>query len=409
MDTTDRGRTPGAQPRDPATAPPLLARLLLDLSLAELVLLGSGQLLKVGPLTLRMCLFAAGLTYAAIHGLQRRRFDAELGLLVLVFGVITALGALVGLVLGAPLAQVGEDVKPLAFFLGIAFFASTIRTTADVERVAMIVRRCSVLLGIGYLALLVAVAAGVIPFGTVYTLLSESGEVFFRGEQGFFYKGFIYLGIGICFFAFRRGWIARLPALFLFGALTLTLTRGLILTTALVVGLALLVRQRNAVKSLLGTTALAAAAAGVAPLVVELVGDRASSDAIRLIDLRNVAEGVTWWSIWVGHGLGASIGMRPRIESTYVEFIHKQGLVGFVVWGLLFGLLVRDFLRSRRTGLADTALPFFLGAVFVYLQTATNPFLTNPIGMSFVLVAVVSLRVLANAGVPPSRTAAADG
>ncbi len=58
-------------------------------------------------------------------------------------------------------------------------------------------------------------------------------------------------------------------------------------------------------------------------------------------------------------------------------------------------MITRDYLNALRSGAGPAALPFFLGAVYVYLESATNPFLTNPIGMSMVLISLVVLRLLA--------------
>ena len=48
----------------------------------------------------------------------------------------------------------------------------------------------------------------------------------------------------------------------------------------------------------------------------------------------------------------------------------------------------------RDTALRALAMPYFMAAAFVYVVSLTNPFLTNPIGMSVVLVAMVAVRVI---------------
>ena len=50
--------------------------------------------------------------------------------------------------------------------------------------------------------------------------------------------------------------------------------------------------------------------------------------------------------------------------------------------------VIRDaFLRSL-------AIPYFMAAAFVYVVSFTNPFLTNPIGMAVVMIAMVAVRVI---------------
>ena len=371
-----------------------LLRSVLLATVAELVLFGSGRLLQVGPVTARMGLFALGFGLSALLATQRRRVDAEVSALVLAFVVVMCLGTLVGLLRGQPLAQIAEDVKPLLFFLGAFFFDAAIRSPADVGRVAAVIRWSSVALAVGYLGLLAAVLAGVIPFAAVYAALVASGEVFFRGQSGFFYKGFLYLGVGIFFFAFRRGRWARAATGLLLVALALTLTRGLLLATVVVLGAALVLRQRHALAAAVYAGVGVAAVAIALPFAAAAFADRTDSDAARVNDVAEVVQATTWWSVLVGHGLGSPVGGRDRIEATYLEILHQQGIVGLALWALVLTLLARDYARARRAGQGTAAEPFFLGAVFVYLESATNPFLTNPIGMSMVLLSLVSLRVL---------------
>ncbi len=381
--------------RHPTSATPPLIGLLLIATVAEVVLLGSGRLLQFGPLTARMLLFIFGVAFATLHALHRQRIDGEIAALGLAFGVVLVLGVELGLLHGALLPQVIEDIKPLTFFLSVFFFAAAITSVGDVRRVAAAIRRSSVALALGYLALLVAVVAGAIPFGTVYVALNASGEVFFRGANGFFYKGFLYLGVGIFFYAFGRGLRGKVAAGLLLAALVLTLTRGLILATVVVLAIAFVLRQRNALVSAAYVGVVATAAAIALPIAAAAFDDRSSSDAARLADVSVVLRATSGWNILLGHGLGIPIGERDRIEATYLEVLFQQGLVGIALWALLLAFVVRDYLGARRAGHADLAEPFFLGGLFVYLESATNPFLTNPIGMSMVLLALVSLRVLA--------------
>jgi hypothetical protein len=44
--------------------------------------------------------------------------------------------------------------------------------------------------------------------------------------------------------------------------------------------------------------------------------------------------------------------------------------------------------------------------ILVYVQTLTNPYLNNPIGLSFVMVAIFSLKTLSARDLPALRPAA---
>jgi hypothetical protein len=118
---------------------------------------------------------------------------------------------------------------------------------------------------------------------------------------------------------------------------------------------------------------------------IGVVRGRPESAEVRRFDLRVVQESATPVSLLVDQGLGASVGERVRIEAWYSVGSARSALradaVGFADAGLCAGLAPRG---------GGAPLPFYLVAPFVYIESATNPFLTNPIGMSMVLVSLQS-------------------
>ena len=378
-------------------------RFLLGGILLELILLGSGRLVALGPLTLRMWLFTVALGFATMVLLLGCRVHKEIVLLILGFLALTATSATVGLLNRAPLEQVADDVKPLLFFLGLLFFHIAIRDQRQVTTIASLIKAGSLILAVSYLGLLALVMLRVIPFSAIYALLSQSSEFFFRGEVGIFYKGFLYLGIGLCFFFPERGVGAKAASLLLLVAIGATLTRGLLLSAALVLVLAGLLQRMSPLRTQVFLLALTAAMVAAWPWFLDIFGSRAASDAIRLYDIQVVQERASAASFFLGHGLGTSVGARTRIEASYLEIFHQQGLLGLAFWMVVFLMVARDYINALRSGAGPAALPFFLGAVYVYLESATNPFLTNPIGMSMVLISLVVLRLLAEGarGTPP--------
>lgn len=382
------------EPRERLTGRAFLGGLLY-LSLLDLVLLGSGRLLQFGPLTLRMAIYMGGLGLVVVQTLLRGAFDREFAKLTLGFLAVVFLGTLMGLMGGAPGADVAEDVKPLLFFLNLLFFAATIDSVDRVRRVGAVIRIGALILAIVYLIVVGLVYAHVLPFGILYAAASRSDEFFFRGQTGFFYKGFLYLGIGFLFFVLRPRVRDRVIAAVLLAAIVLTFTRGLLLSTVLVAGAAAILRHRNPLKKALAVAVLCCVSLGAWPLFQHRLVDRQAADSMRLNDIATVARQTTPLTVALGRGLGASIGNRPRIEESYVEIFYKQGIPGLAFWLAVMILLARYFLEARRAGHGDDALPFFLSAIFVFIESATNPFLTNPIGMSMVLIALVAERVLA--------------
>lgn len=76
------------------------------------------------------------------------------------------------------------------------------------------------------------------------------------------------------------------------------------------------------------------------------------------------------------------------MENSILEIFHKQGILGLSFWGLLLWKIYADYKRTP-TEYKQTASLFMIGAVCVYVQSLFNPFLINPIGMSFVLLSFV--------------------
>lgn len=370
--------------------------LLVAAIVLEIVLLGDGQLLKIGPLTVRMWLFVAGLGYATLSILRRGSIDREILLLVVSFLAVIGLSLTVGAIRGAPLGAMAEDVKPQLYFLSLLFFGEAI----DLHRIAQVrslVRRGAMALALIYLAWLAVVLSHRVPIVPIYLLLNTTGEFSFRGGSGFlFYKGFVFLAVAFFFYAFERRLVARLCAITLFAALVLALTRGPLLALVLVLCVAMLFSPRERPSGALSRVLLGMGVVAFVVVLLTTQRDRAGSNAVRAGDLEFVVNATTPLSLLVGHGLGTEISWRGlHIEPTYLELMHKEGVTGLLFWFAVLAFITRQYVLARRTPMAAQAFPFFLSTLFIYAQTATNPFLTNPIGMSIVLISAVSLRRIA--------------
>jgi hypothetical protein len=69
-------------------------------------------------------------------------------------------------------------------------------------------------------------------------------------------------------------------------------------------------------------------------------------------------------------------------------------MLGLFFWlGLLVNMLY-NYIKIKTTSYKEIARPFVAGALFVYFQSLTNPFLNNPIGMSMVLLTFITLLVI---------------
>jgi hypothetical protein len=120
-----------------------------------------------------------------------------------------------------------------------------------------------------------------------------------------------------------------------------------------------------------------------------LLGDRSTSDAGRIVQVEEVAERITVLSVLIGHGFGMGIPARPvHMEISYLEIFHKQGIIGLLFWGVLLFMLIKKYMAAVPSQMGDA---FFFSSVFVFFQSLTNQFINNPIGLSITLLSLVAL------------------
>lgn len=385
---------------------------LFTVSLLELFIGGGGRLLEVGPVTVRMILFAAcvcaGLIVAIFHPRKGDGVPLAIGL-VGAYLLVQVTGLLIGTLNGHDFENAKLEMRQSLYWLAAPFLAVVLRSRDMILRAAMLVRVAGVVLAVGYIGVVVALALGAIDYLTLYTTLSATEEFIFRSEGFFFYKGFLYLSISTIFFVAMPNRFSAVLATVVIIALAMTLTRGLVLSTSFAALLMLIVQRRW---RLLGV-ALAAVACvafflwGYLPSQDDtLAATREVSNSQRIEDLAYIVDNLRVSSLLLGEGFGAlsNINGRLQIENTLLWAFWKLGIVGFLFWLMPLILCLNYFARiSRRSPHFSLACAYLFSTVLVYVQTMTNPYLNNPIGLSFVLVALFSLRTLSQTtGLPGS-------
>lgn len=114
------------------------------------------------------------------------------------------------------------------------------------------------------------------------------------------------------------------------------------------------------------------------------------SDIVRLLDMRYVFDNMDILSTIFGHGFGAEINGRNRIEVAWVEILYKQGIIGIAFWLYWFATLASNY--CALTGQAKKyGRPYFASALFIFILSFTNPFMNNSIGLIVLIVAHFSL------------------
>lgn len=379
-----------------------ITQIIFTVMLVEVCLGGGGRFTAWGPVSLRMVLFSGALCTVLFSMLAKEAFPKKYLRLILLFCLMISLGSIIGYVNGAEQTFLWEDVKPLLYFLALPFFSLAIRGPFEMERTAQVIKICGVILAVGFLVIVPLLYFHIVPFSQLYTLNLSRQEFFFRGELTFFYKGFLYLCIGILFFRFAgpkpRYWLMALLLL----AVILSLTRGFIVALSLTFAV-YFYYTRNSIKAyayLFLALAVGFYGGRIIALGSELIntsphsnpnllGNRLFSDEQRIVQIGEVFDQTSFSSVLLGHGFGHGVPSRPiHMEISYLEIFHKQGLLGLAFWGILAWAVWKAYRSAASSGLADA---FFLSALFVFLQSATNQYINNPIGLSMVLISLVCL------------------
>jgi hypothetical protein len=386
----------------------LLSRIVFMLLIGELILGGGGRLIAFGPVSLRMILFTVAIVLSLIFFIRGRRMPSQLTFFLVGFMTVLAVGLIIGIISGATARLWIEDVKPLLYVLILPFFHFVMDDTELRKAIPGMIITGALILAIAFFSVLMLIHSGGIPFLTFYHLVIDTGEFFFRAETTFFYKGFIYLCIALIFLYFTSGRYRTVLMTVIAFAILLTFTRGFIFALALTY-IFYTVIERKYLRSIATATFLLSFVFFAKPVIYnlsaalhsikrldekvvpkdQLLGNREESDAGRIEQVRQVFSGLTVSSFIVGHGFGNGVPARPvHMEISYLEIFHKQGLLGLTLWSYLFYLLLIRFKRSSKDSQSKA---FFYSSAFIFLQSTTNQFINNPIGLSFVLLSLIWL------------------
>ena len=364
-------------------------KLLFVPILYELVIGGGGRYLEIGPLSFRMVFFGISLALSFVYFLNKQIVKRNIITITVFFTMLILFSSVVGYFNSAPVEFVLGDLKPLFFFYIILFFSLVIKKLEDIEKIGSIIKKGSVLLAVLYILVILLLLFGKIDFASFYEKQNDIGEIMFRNDSLFIYKGFLYLCIGFFFYLFSDKWYAKLILIFLFFSIVLTLTRGFILFTALIAVYYVFFINRNILvkicMSIIGLIVIIAL-----PFFIESLGDKSGSDSARFVQINQVLADVNPVSFFIGHGFGIGVPVRPRgMEISFLEIFHKQGLLGLTFWFAIFTYIFLMYYNIKNKEYKKIAIPFLLSVVFIILQSGTNPYMNNPIGLSMILITIV--------------------
>lgn len=358
--------------------------------LIELVVGGGGHYLEIGSLTLRMGLYFLAIFLGVLYFGFKKVFRRDLVIILTSFTVLCLFDIGVGFSNNANIEAIFEDIKPLIFFYVLIFFYSVIKDLNDILRICNLIKKGALFLALAYFTVLILLFFGIIDFVSFYDKQNAIGEIMFRNDLFFFYKGFLYLCIGYFFFLLSKGSLNQFLAFLMLFSILLTLTRGFILFTTLISLYYYLFINKNIVVKSVFLILCIIAVIILVPIIIETLGDKSDSDLIRFITFYEVIDRVNPLSFIIGHGFGIGVPSKPiHMEVSFLEIFHKQGMIGVFFWVSLFIYIFMCYSRIKNKEYKRIALPFLLSVVFVILQSLTNPYMNNPIGLTIILISLV--------------------
>ena len=362
----------------------------------ELFAFGSGRILTVsGNLTMRIINFGLMILISGWYACIKVKVPYQIIFFFFFFLLLLIIGSSIGFVNGAR-DLIFIDIKLQSYFLTILFMFYYISNIAKIRIVVTIFKYTVLGIAILYVIYLILIFNNVLDYHKVYELLSIPKDFKFRGISGvFFYKGFIYLPLLLLLFLIEKR-ISFLPIFILLVAIYYTQTRSFWILGVLAVfaGIIYKLKRNNFKISLISFVIFNILLLGAFVFIAfnfnGVDGARLEGDEIRIETIVQVIDRVNVVSLFVGHGLGVGVPIRPvHMEIVYMEIFHKQGLLGLLFW---FMLLI-DSLRMMVLARKEKALAFFFGIsiLLIYIQSMFNPFLNNSMGIGFILVAYISL------------------
>lgn len=358
--------------------------------LYELVIGGGGHYFEIGSITLRMFIYVLAILFGVIYFGVRQVLRKDLVIILTAFTVSCLLSTVVGCLNNANSVSILEDIKPLVFFYILIFFYSVINSLDDILQITSIIKKGALFLALTYFITLILLFFGVIDFLDFYEKQNAIGEIMFRNDFLFFYKGFLYLCVGYFFFLLSKGYFNQFLALLVLLSILLTLTRGFILFTLLIAIYYYVFINKNIVVKSIFLGACLITAILLIPILIETLGDKSDSDMIRFITFFEVIDRVNPLTFIIGNGFGVGVPSKPiHMEVSFLEIFHKQGLIGVSFWVCLFIYIFFLYVKIKNKHYKSIALPFLLSVIFIILQSFTNPYMNNPIGLTMILISLV--------------------
>lgn len=352
-----------------------------NLIIFEIVLGGGGRLLEYGGITLRMVLFSISLIFFMFVTLYKYTIEKRIVIFLLLSMIYLSFGLTLG-VYNNSLKLSLVDLKPQLFLLLILFLS----LVQDIEsKFIKAVKVAALIMSFLYLVVFFVMNSGLIPFSAIY-LINDTGEFFFRGENGFVYKGFVYVLLGAIIFYIQNEYsllVRYVIIIFLLISIYFTYSRGLLITFFLVISFYHLI-DKNILSKIKFIVFLS-----LIPLFgfiyLSTFSGRSESDSSRLNDLYFLYNHFdNFYNIIWGKGFGSFINGRPMIEYSLLDIFYKTGILGVFFWLGIYAYIYVGCIKEK----SSNSIIILMLTTAIYIQSFFNPYLNNPIGILVVLVGI---------------------
>jgi hypothetical protein len=376
-----------------------MSTFLYYIFLIEASIGGGGRLFPIGPMTLRMIIFALCIFVSFSFIFIRRKADGVVLGQYIAFSFIACIlpSIIVGVIRQEQVIDILGQIMPMLYFLMGPFIGSVILSEKDVIITKNIIINCGFLVAASTLFLMIGLYLGIIPFNIFYSFTEGSEEFIFRGNWIFFYKGTFFVAIALIFVLNSGSKYRVVKIITMASAIAITLTRGFLIAVTFVYLLSAL--RRRKMFELISILFIASAAIffWYDSILENIFYNTRRSDSIlaRSLDTDVFFANFNMYTLTVGNGPSSLLNEKLEIENSYLTVWWKFGTLGILFFLAPLFIAIRflkEALNNRQN--AEDAWSFFYGIVFLYIVTATNPFINNSIGIIYLLIALFCIRII---------------
>lgn len=354
----------------------------------DMYLFGGGRVVEIFSITLRMILFSVALLLAAVVFFKNKLISHTALWCLLAFIVVILYSSLISSIYGN--FSVGSTSGYLFVLVVVFFYCFRDRAYYFIENT---ISFSSVLMSVSYLLFLTLAFLGKISFLDIYNYIPES-ELFLRGQEGFVYKGFLYILIGALYFVivdrYKPIW-RFLFFLICVVAITATLTRGFMLSLLIVISIYYIFESKSLILRFFVIAVFVSLPVLIFTFLPELIF-REGSDSTRINDIHEFLRFIDSGGInlLLGNGISSYLGDRPAVENAYMDMWFRFGLLGLLLLLLCFVKISLDYSYLKKVMGNNKRFDWlYYSVVLIFIQSNFNPYVNNYIGGSFLMFVLV--------------------